>query len=50
MRNLHREPELKPSHKPNLRGEDAQKKLILDSSVRKAFVPIGQMRTDADLA
>ena len=32
MGNLLREPELKPSNKPHLRGEDAQKEIILDSS------------------
>jgi hypothetical protein len=37
MGNLLREPELKPSNKPHLRGEDAQKEIILDSSEAVPF-------------
>jgi hypothetical protein len=37
MGNLLREPELKPSNKPHLRGEDAQKEIILDSSAPDPF-------------
>ena len=37
MGNLLRESELKPSNKPHLRGEDAQKEIILDSSGIRAY-------------